>query len=119
VRGGMVQRGEERQRLGHGRADRPAAADLQREPHQNRPVGRGLQGALERLLVGDRGVQGLDHAGDDCFRLHPLQVVHHPSGPRQLEQAIDNVAQPADPGTIWNFKGYMNNAWHRVHVTVQ
>ncbi len=26
--------------------------------------------------------------------------------------------QPADPGPIWNFKGYMNNAWHRVRVTV-
>ena len=26
--------------------------------------------------------------------------------------------QPADPAAIWNFKGYMNNAWHRVRVKV-
>jgi sulfite oxidase len=26
--------------------------------------------------------------------------------------------QPADPRTTWNFKGYMNNAWHRVRITV-
>ncbi|HEY8020978.1 MAG TPA: sulfite oxidase [Thermoanaerobaculia bacterium] len=26
--------------------------------------------------------------------------------------------QPADPAAIWNFKGYMNNAWHRVRVSV-
>ncbi len=25
--------------------------------------------------------------------------------------------QPEDASTIWNFKGYMNNAWHRVTVT--
>jgi len=26
--------------------------------------------------------------------------------------------QPADPASIWNFKGYMNNSWHRVRVKV-
>jgi sulfite oxidase len=25
--------------------------------------------------------------------------------------------QPEDPAHVWNFKGYMNNAWHRVRVT--
>jgi sulfite oxidase len=25
--------------------------------------------------------------------------------------------QPQDPAGIWNFKGYMHNAWHRVRVT--
>ena len=24
---------------------------------------------------------------------------------------------PRDPAQVWNFKGYMNNAWHRVRVT--
>ncbi len=28
------------------------------------------------------------------------------------------VGQPAEPAPIWNFKGYMNNAWHRVRVRV-
>lgn len=27
--------------------------------------------------------------------------------------------QPEDPRPLWNFKGYMNNAWHRVRVTVE
>jgi sulfite oxidase len=27
--------------------------------------------------------------------------------------------QPADVGPLWNFKGYVNNAWHRVHVSVR
>jgi len=29
------------------------------------------------------------------------------------------AVQPPDPRSIWNFKGYMNNAWHRVPVTVR
>jgi sulfite oxidase len=27
--------------------------------------------------------------------------------------------QPEDPRPLWNFKGYMNNAWHRIGVTVE
>jgi sulfite oxidase len=34
-------------------------------------------------------------------------------------RAWDSAAQtqPEDPAHVWNFKGYMNNAWHRVRVT--
>ncbi|MFL6193535.1 MAG: sulfite oxidase [Thermoanaerobaculia bacterium] len=34
-------------------------------------------------------------------------------------RAIDGAAQtqPHSPGEVWNFKGYANNAWHRVRVT--
>ena len=28
------------------------------------------------------------------------------------------ATQPSDPGAVWNFKGYMNNAWHRVPIEV-
>jgi hypothetical protein len=28
------------------------------------------------------------------------------------------MTQPEDPAHLWNFKGYMNNAWHRVRVWV-
>lgn len=37
-----------------------------------------------------------------------------------IARAFDTAAntQPEDPRAIWNFKGYMNNAWHRVRVTV-
>jgi Mo-co oxidoreductase dimerisation domain len=31
-------------------------------------------------------------------------------------RAWDSAAntQPENPENVWNFKGYMNNAWHRV-----
>ncbi|HTE03946.1 MAG TPA: molybdopterin-dependent oxidoreductase, partial [bacterium] len=29
------------------------------------------------------------------------------------------IGQPADPAAVWNFKGYVNNAWHRVTVEVE
>ncbi len=43
-------------------------------------------------------------------------------GERELvARAFDSAAntQPEDPRHIWNFKGYMNNAWHRVGVRVE
>ncbi|MBI3942523.1 MAG: molybdopterin-dependent oxidoreductase [Chloroflexi bacterium] len=35
-------------------------------------------------------------------------------------RAVDSAAntQPEDVKNLWNFKGYMNNAWHRVNFTV-
>jgi sulfite oxidase len=41
-------------------------------------------------------------------------------GPHEiLCRAWDSAThtQPEDPAHLWNFKGYMNNAWHRVRVT--
>ncbi len=43
-------------------------------------------------------------------------------GPHQiLVRAIDSAAdtQPQDARGVWNVKGYVNNAWHRVRVNVQ
>jgi sulfite oxidase len=36
-----------------------------------------------------------------------------------LCRAFDSAAQtqPSDPSQVWNFKGYANNAWHRVRVS--
>ncbi len=36
-------------------------------------------------------------------------------------RAYDTAAntQPEDPAPLWNFGGYMNNAWHRVAVRIQ
>ena len=31
----------------------------------------------------------------------------------------DGHTQPADVGATWNYKGYMNNAWHRIEVLGQ
>jgi sulfite oxidase len=29
---------------------------------------------------------------------------------------VDGNGQPENPGALWNFKGYLNNAWHRVAI---
>jgi sulfite oxidase len=45
-----------------------------------------------------------------------------PPGRHQLvARAWDSAAntQPDHPRHVWNFKGYMNNAWHRVDVIVE
>jgi sulfite oxidase len=42
-----------------------------------------------------------------------------PAGPHEIVcRAWDTAAQtqPDHPAQVWNFKGYMNNAWHRVRV---
>jgi sulfite oxidase len=38
-----------------------------------------------------------------------------------VARAFDTASntQPEDPRHVWNFKGYMNNAWHRVKVKVK
>ena len=44
-----------------------------------------------------------------------------PAGEHEIVcRAWDTAAQtqPEDPAHVWNFKGYMNNAWHRVRVNV-
>ena len=28
----------------------------------------------------------------------------------------DGNGQPENPSALWNFKGYVNNAWHRVAI---
>ena len=44
-----------------------------------------------------------------------------PSGPHTLVVRAfddDGGAQPAQLRDVWNAKGYANNAWHRVSVTL-
>lgn len=38
-----------------------------------------------------------------------------------IVRAFDNAgnSQPETVETVWNFKGYMNNAWHRVNINVR
>lgn len=38
-----------------------------------------------------------------------------------IARAFDdgNFSQPEDIATVWNFKGYMNNAWHKLPVSVK
>ena len=45
-----------------------------------------------------------------------------PTGPCELIVRAWDVLRRTQPEAIeqvWNFKGYMNNAWHRVHIMVQ
>ena len=32
---------------------------------------------------------------------------------------VQERTQPEAIEQVWNFKGYMNNAWHRIHIMVQ
>ena len=44
------------------------------------------------------------------------------NGPAQIiARATDSSekTQPADVKDVWNFKGYMNNAWHRISFEVE
>jgi sulfite oxidase len=47
----------------------------------------------------------------------PLNAGEH----QLIARAVDSSAnsQPQDISQVWNFKGYMNNAWHRVNVIVE
>ena len=44
-----------------------------------------------------------------------------PGQHRVVVRALDSAAdtQPESAGSIWNFKGYANNAWHGVRVSAQ
>ena len=56
-----------------------------------------------------------------AWRLWEAEVVLGPGTHVVVARAWDSAAntQPEDPAAIWNFKGYMNNAWHRVEVEVR
>lgn len=54
------------------------------------------------------------------WRLWEATVTLHPGQHRLVVRAVDSAAnsQPRAIGQVWNFKGYMNNAWHGVDVEV-
>jgi len=61
----------------------------------------------------------LEGDGDWTWR-HWRATLDLDPGPQvALCRAWDSAAQtqPEHAGQLWNFKGYMNNAWHRVHFT--
>jgi len=73
----------------------------------------GLKRAIpagSRLYVGSGEQQLEGYVGCDSRPLENVQLVC---------RAWDTAAQtqPEEPAHVWNFKGYMNNAWHRVRVT--
>jgi sulfite oxidase len=46
-----------------------------------------------------------------------LAAGEHELAVRAVDQA--GQAQPANTHEVWNFKGYVNNAWHRVRLTLR
>ena len=54
------------------------------------------------------------------WRLWKLDVNLKPGKYQFTVRAMDSAAntQPQDVAQVWNFKGYMNNAWHCVNVEV-
>jgi sulfite oxidase len=55
-----------------------------------------------------------------AWRLWEIRLDLDPGEHELISRAWDSAAntQPEDVRKIWNFKGYMNNAWHRVTVNV-
>ena len=50
----------------------------------------------------------------------PVKPSHSPSEIQLAVRAVDMAcnSQPGDMAAIWNLRGVMNNAWHRVNVTI-
>ena len=59
-------------------------------------------------------------AGPWSWRFWDAEVEIGPATTELVARAWDSAGQtqPPDPSHVWNFKGYMNNAWARVRVTV-
>jgi len=56
-----------------------------------------------------------------AWRFWEAELQFGPGQHQIVVRALDSAAdtQPADPGSLWNFKGYVNNAWHKVKVNVR
>ena len=67
-----------------------------------------------------RGTELSDQAGPGSWRLWQAELEVGPGPCEVVARAWDSAAntQPEDPADVWNLKGYMNNAWHRVRFTV-
>jgi sulfite oxidase len=85
------------------------------------------EGKLERVEIStDGGVTWvtatlLDDAGRWTWRFWEARVSLPPGLQTIIARAFDSAggSQPPDASAIWNFKGYMNNAWHRVTVKAE
>jgi sulfite oxidase len=56
-----------------------------------------------------------------AWRFWRIRLPLEPGAHQIIARAWDEAAntQPESAATCWNFKGYMNNAWHRVNVNVE
>jgi sulfite oxidase len=56
-----------------------------------------------------------------AWRFWEANLELDPGRHQVVARALDSAAdtQPEDAGSIWNFKGYVNNAWHKVGVNAR
>lgn len=93
---------------------------------------------IEGIAIGGRGaLQRVEVSADDgitwtharllpegerwSWRLWEAELKLAPGRRTIIARAFDSAgeSQPPDARALWNFKGYMNNAWHRVRVIAQ
>ena len=69
-----------------------------------------------RSVSGPSSLSWLNPAEPDVWRRWHALVLQLRVGELICVRAWDSAAntQPEDPESVWNFKGYMNNSWHRV-----
>jgi sulfite oxidase len=93
-----------------------------------RVKGYALAGAGRRVerveVTGDGGVSWVpaelhDDRGPWVWRFWRVSLGLTPGPYEIMVRAWDSAGegQPESVESVWNFKGYMNNAWHRVRVT--
>ncbi len=63
----------------------------------------------------------LNDAGPWAWTLWKLELELKPGKYQLVVRAVDSAinSQSAEVAQVWNFKGYMNNAWHRVNIIVE
>ncbi len=84
--------------------------------------GRGID-RVDLSLDGGRTWQPTElgtEEGGWSWRLFSARVDLGPGQHELVVRAFDRSAQtqPRDAAEVWNFKGYANNAWHRVRISV-
>jgi sulfite oxidase len=96
----------------------------------NRVAGYAIGGAhpLEQVEVSGDGGTTWTTAKLMSSRAYPwawwlwqIQIELKPGAAQIVARAKDSAGhtQPRDAEEIWNFKGYANNAWHRVNIQVK
>lgn len=107
-------------------------------PHEGQRLRAGQSAATGYAFAGGgREIERVEVSADGGARWEAAHLVGeaHPwawrfweaslrldPGRRQIAVRAEDstgAAQPADPAAVWNFKGYVNNAWHRVTVDVE
>ncbi len=101
----------------------PAAGEVRIRGYAYVGGGRGIE-RVDLSLDGGRTWQGTELGSEEgpwSWRLFAARVTLEPGEHELVVRAFDRSAQtqPRDAAEVWNFKGYANNAWHRVRISVR